>query len=877
MIARLVRRIVHGWRSRHEEAALREELEFHHAMKQQELERDGMTRNEARFAARRRIGNTTRAREDARAVWIWPWLDGLRQDTSYAARSLRRQPGFTLMSLAVLGVAIGLNVSLFTVFAGLAIRPMAGMRDAASIVTVAALNPPRLGGVSGLSFPEYAFLADHSKSFAGLAAVVPTGVRLEVGRSLQTMTAYLATANYFDVLGVSMEQGRGFLAGDDRRGSPQRVAVLSHALWSARFAADPGVIGREVRIEGTPFTVIGIASRSFVGPAGSSSRIWLPISAAPVIRPNDPFVSTLVERADSCCVTVTGRRAPSVSNAQAQAEAQVLSRRFRETVQQPDRPIVLNGTQFLAGRSAASKVLAILGVLGFGMLLVLLIACANVGNLLLARGAARAGEIGVRLSLGAERLRVVRQLMTEGLVLAIAASAVGALVSMWLPPMVLQRLAGEALPFDVTTDRWVIAYALALAVVSCVAFALAPALHATRSDIARALRNDAPALPSRFPLRSSLLAVQVAVTVVLLTSAGLLFRGVVQARLLDPGFRIDHVATARIDLPDDALSASRARDLTAALTSGLEQASIGPFGLTSFEPLPGAHTSIAVRKAGDSPDRRMQIDALTVSGGYFAVLEIPLLAGRTFTAADTGRRVAVVNETLARRVWPDGSGIGQSLLMFLGEGGEVSIDVVGVARDAHLVTMDSLAPMVFLPPADRPLTRVVFQTVDASTIAKVSAIVRRIDANARVDITPVEDRLDAWLGEITLAPIAASVLGVFGLVVAVVGMIGVFSYAVRQRTREIGIRVALGASGRDVIRLVLASSSRAVLVGLGAGAIGAIAASQILRRALYGLSPFDPVAYGSVVVLLAAAALAASYLPARRALKIDPVTALRYD
>ena len=873
MIARLVRRLVHGLRSRHEEAALREELEFHHAMKQQELERGGMTPDEARVAASRRIGNATRAREDARAVWIWPWLDGLRQDTSYAARSLRRQPGFTLMSLAVLGVAIGLNVSLFTVFAGLAIRPMAGIRDAASVVTVAALNPPRLGGVSGLSFPEYAYLADQSTSFAGLTAAVPMTVRLEADGSPRTMTAYLATANYFDVLGVPMELGRGFLPGEDRLGSPQPVAVLSDALWRARFAGDPAVIGREVRIEGLPFTVIGIASRLFVGPAGSSSRIWLPISAAPVIRPNDPFVSTLLERADSCCVTVTGRRAPLVSNAQAQAEAQVLSRRFRDSVQQPDRPIVLNGTQFLAGRSAAGKALAILGVLSLGMLLVLLIACANVGNLMLARAAARVGEIGVRISLGAGRARIVRQLLTEGFVLAIAASVVGALVAVWLPAVALQMLAGEARPFDIDLDRWVFTYTFSLAVLSCVAFALAPALHATRCDITSALRHDTTALRSGFPLRSALLAVQVAVSVVLLTSAGLLLRGVVQARVLDPGFRVDDVSVATIDLAESRYGPARMRAFVTELTTGLRESHVAAFGLVSLEPLADARDSMGMRLPGERVEDTRSVGVLNVSPGYFDTLGIQLVAGRSFSDDDETRRVAIINETMARRYWPARTPLGQSIIAGPGAG---SFEIVGIARDAHLVTMDTIEPLVLLPLADRQ-PRVLFTTTDTTAVSKVAAVVGRIDARARVDITPLRNRLDGWLGEITLAPIAASVLGVFGLVVAVVGMIGVFSYAVRQRTREIGIRVALGASGRDVIRLVLASSSRAVLVGLGAGAVGAIAASQILRRALYGLSPFDPIAYSGVVVLLAAAAIAASYVPARRALKIDPVTALRYD
>jgi MacB-like periplasmic core domain/FtsX-like permease family len=292
--------------------------------------------------------------------------------------------------------------------------------------------------------------------------------------------------------------------------------------------------------------------------------------------------------------------------------------------------------------------------------------------------------------------------------------------------------------------------------------------------------------------------VQVAITVVLLTSAGLLFRGVVHARVLDPGFAVRGVAAALIDLPDRVYSADRTREFAARLTDELQRARIGAFGLTSFEPLPGAHNTTGVRPSGQTREQATSTDVLDVSGGFFAVLGIPLVAGRTLTESDGGRAVAVINQTLARRLWPTGSAVGQTILMFAGPAGERSIEVVGVARDAHLVRMESIAPMVFSPSSDRV-------------------------------------------------------------------------------PRVVGIRVALGARAGDVIRLVLGTSARAVLVGLAMGGLGAIAASLALRSALYGLSPLDPIAYSCVMLLLAAAACLASYVPARRAMRIDPVRALRYE
>jgi predicted permease len=877
-MGRIARRLVHWLRWRHHDAALQEELDFHQSMKEQELEREGLTRNEARFAARRQIGNATRAREDSRAVWIVPWLEGLRQDTTYAVGSLKRQPGFAAASLIVLGIAIGLNASLFTVFAGLVLRPMAGLSDPARVVTVSGVNPPGIGGTSGLSFPEYAFLASQSKTFAGLAAFHPMSVRLEAAGTGRSTASYLVTANYFDVLGVRMEHGRGFLPGENRRATAHAVAVLSYALWQTRFGGDPAVVGKEVRINGMPFTVVGIAPRAFLGPAGAAQRIWLPISMMPVLRPNDPFATGMLDRAQDCCVSVTGRLAGTTTESQGQAEVEVLGRRFRASVGQPERTLVLGGTQFISGRRAAGTVLAIVSVLFLGVLLVLLIACANVGNLLLARAAARLGEIGVRLSLGAGRSRIVRQLLTEGCVLAFCASVMGVLVAMWLPPIALRLLSGEARPFDLDLDRWVLLYALVLAAISCLAFALAPALHATRFDIAAALKDDAHLLKSRFPLRSTLLAVQVAVSVVLLTSASLLLRGVAQARILDPGFRVDNVAVAAIDVPETTYDQARSRALLADVTAALRATRVRRFGFVSTEPLDDSSNFTGMRLRSESPQQTRTIEFISVSPGSFATLGIPILEGRDFVDADQGSNVVIVNQSMARQNFSEGRAVGQA---FFGMGGPRLMEIVGIVADTHVANMKTIEPVLFVPPGENPLQdgrlpRLLFATDDPSTASTIAATIERFDPNARVEITPLRDRLESWLGDLALAPLMASSLGVFALGVATVGMFGVFSYVIRQRTREIGIRVAMGASGRDVIRLVLASSSRAVLVGLGVGALGAIGASQVLRSALYGLSSLDPIAYGAVLVLLAAAALAASYVPARRALNIDPVRALRY-
>ena len=872
----LFRRISYWFRARREAAALREEIEFHRSMTQAQMERDGLTPDEARFAARRQMGNVAIASEDASAVWIWPWLQSVRQDAAYALRSLWRQPGFTLVSLSVLGIAIGLNTGLFTVVAGAAFRPMSGLTDPSRVVTVSSVNVLGRGGLLGLSFPEYQSLTSAATSFEGLAAARPLSVRLEAGPVGRSISAYLVTANYFDVLGVRMELGRGFQPGEDRRGSAQAVAVLAYQVWESRYGADPTIVGRQIRVNNIPFTVVGIASRQFVGPEGSPNRIWLPISMLPLLRPNDPFATTMLDRAQDCCVTVTGRLTPAATRDSARAEVQVLSTRFRSSVGMTEHSLAIGGTQFLSGRRGGGEALAILGVLSLGLTLVLLIACANVGNLLLARAAARVNEIGVRLSLGAGRARIVRQLLTEGFVLAIGASVVGLFVSMWLPPLVLSVVAGTARPFDLSLDGWVLVYALAVAVLSCLAFALAPALNATKCDIATALKHDAAMLQSRFPLRSTLLAVQVAVSVVLLTSAALLLRGVAQARLLDPGFAMDGVAVATIDVPEESYDVARRRAFVTETTTELQRAGIVRFGFASNEPLGNESSMTGMRLQGESPAQARTVEFINVSPGYFDALSIPIVAGRDFIDADEGRSVVIVNQTMARRYWPGGTAVGQ---VFFGGGNRQLMQIVGVVADAHVASMEEIEPVLFLPPGDmsQRVPRLLFSTDEPSTSATIAAIVERVDGRARVDVTPLRDRFENWLGDLRLAPLVASAIGVFALGVAVVGMLGVFSYIVRQRTREIGIRMALGAGAGDVLRLVLASSSRAVLAGLAVGGLGGFAASQVLRSSLYGLSPLDPIAYGGVLLLLALAACLASYIPARRALRIDPVRALRYE
>jgi predicted permease len=726
--------------------------------------------------------------------------------------------------------------------------------------------------LSGTSFPEFEFLAD-GVTTATLAAERRTTVALDDGRGARPTRAYVVTGNYFDLLGARMHLGRGFFPHEGTGRASARVVVLGYSLWQTRFGGDPSIVGRTVHVGpftpnvisrlSEPHTVVGVASREFTGGDGSSTRVWLPLSSWSLLRDE----SEMLDNPNVCCVEVFARVDQDATRAQLGAELQALSDRFRRAAAQMTRPIVLGGTQFFRGRRGDSTALAVIGVLFLGILLLLLLACANVGNLLLARAAVRRGEIAVRLSLGAGRARIVRALLTEGFVLALLAAGVGLAIAAWLPRVVWTEIAEQPAPFAIDVDVLVLGYGVALAALACVACALAPALHATRGDILTALKGVTPFLDSRLPLRSAFLAVQVAMTVVLLTSAGLLLRGVAAARELDLGFPLDDISEASIGFPQPDYDAGRMQALLPDVTAALASA-----GLTSFAfAAPGRATEEA-RRPGDPENQSRPVDRVDASPSYFDVVNLPLTAGRSFVESDRGRDVAVVNETLARQLWRGENPVGRSLVT-----GARTYEIIGVVRDARLLALDPVLPIYFQPltgPRGAMFPVVLFRNQPSGTAAITGAIAR-LEPLAQVTVAPLRTRFDTEIERLTLAPLAASTLGLLGLGLATVGMFGVFAFAVRQRTREIGIRIALGAPSRDVVLRLLAGSARALVVGLIAGVLGALGASQLLRSLLYGLSPLDPATYGSVALLLATAAMLASYVPARRAAHINPTEALR--
>jgi macrolide transport system ATP-binding/permease protein len=866
---KLLRRLRYIFRQRRLEAELREELESHRRMREQELEARGASAADAAYASRRALGNTTLAREDARRVWIWPWLESLSQDSRYAVRSLARQPGFTAIALGTLAAAIGLNTSFFTVFGAAVFRPWP-VPEPDRVVRV--FNGYGAGGFSHAAFRH---LAANTKTFDGLFAARSAGNNV-IGEDRARV--FWVTGDYFRVLRVPMAMGRPFSADDDRLNAPA-VAVLSEGYWQRRFGGDPSVVGKTISIEDVPVTVLGVAARAFAGTTTDRMDLWMPMFAAGALRPNERWVRDELRRTAAGPVvrgtlSIAGRLAPGVTVRQAESELALLAAQL-QSASGAGHGVVLTDTTALAGPKGGRP--TAFANMFAAVMLVLLLACANVGNLLLARSAARRREVAVRLSLGASRARVVRQLLTESFVLAGGAAIPGLLIASYLPRLLTDAISGRPTALQLEPDALVLGYTLVLCAIATLLFGLAPALHATRTSVAVALKDDTARPGVRFSLRGLLLSAQVALSVVLVVAAALLLRGVRHARGIDHGFDLDAVSVVTLDVPVSAYDAQRTRAFSTQLAQEIEGFGGGdPVAITQAVPFAGGNIKGSFEVPGRAEEEFNTV--FDVSPRYFDVLGIPLVAGRMLAPADAGRGVVLVNESLARRLWTIEGAVGQRIVAPAnGWNMPGELEIVGVVRDAHNVDLLNVGPTIYQPYSGRSVPFVLTRAKNAAALEQIAAAVRRIDPRVRTRVAPLSETVDSILRGSRLTATLASAVGLLALTLASIGMFGVFAFWVQQRTREIGIRMALGARAAAVVWTVLASSGRSIASGLVVGSVAAIVASGLLRRSLFGLSPLDPIAYLAAVALLTVAAVLATLVPARRAVRVDPVVALRHE
>jgi macrolide transport system ATP-binding/permease protein len=812
----------------------------------------------------------------------------LFQDIRYGLRMLAKNPGFTAVAVLAIALGIGVNAGIFSVLNGAALRmlpvPSAGQIVSVDQVFHGSVNRNVHGEPTLFSYSEYQDYRANNHVFSGLLAYEPfLNATLAGGRARQ-LYGQLTSCNYFDVLSVHAAEGRGFVETDCAAPGQGAVVVLSDELWQSAFGADASLVGKRVILNRTAFTVIGITPQGFGGTEPVPSAFWVPITMQPAMEPDRDFLGD----ANVSWLSLLGRVQPGVSMSQVRADLGVIASRIDQQHQGRKTSLAIRTATFLGRPEEHNFVMGAAAVILFGFGLVLLIACANVANLMLARATARQKEIAVRLSVGASRWRLIRQLLTESVMLALIGGALGSILAFWsfeaISHFVISRLPHgfPPLALNLTPDVRVLGYALILTLITGVAFGLAPALQASRADLNTTLKGVDGGLGGRAGegfLRHSLVAAQVAVCMILLIAAGLLLRGLYFAQTVDPGFAMNGISVVSLDLRTQGYKKEPAAEFERRLKEKVA-ALPGVDGVVEAAqtPLSDDHNITNFSIPGKPDEYDLENDA--ISQGYFSMLGIPIVRGRDFTEEEVraGAKVAIITETTAKSLWPGEDPIGK----ILREGKNNDLQIVGIARDAQVSHLGEKAKLyVYLPAGPKEQSQLHLMIHGGGGFAAVAAGVRGaasgLDPDVMVDVTRLEDNLDVWRTPARIVAALAGSLGMLGLLLASIGVYGVVSYAVSRRTREIGIRMTLGADGREVMNLMLRQSMRPVLIGGAIGIAGCAAVSWVLSSMLFGISARDPIAFLFVPAFLVGIALLASYLPARRATRVNPVVALRYE
>ena len=812
-------------------------------------------------------------------------IDAIRQDLRFAGRQLMRSPGFAALAVAMLAVGIGATATIFSVINAVFLRPPAHVRDPGRLVSVFTSDfsgPPY--GTS--SYPDYLAFSG-ADGLSGLAATMPGPFSASTGTESFRTFGELVSENYFQVFGIPLAAGHAFTAG-----GPGTEVIIGHGLWQRRFGAAADVVGRTLRLSGHTFTVAGVAPEGFFGSMrGVRAEVWVPLAAWRVLTPGDDMLDNRGDRG----LFLLGRLRDGAGVDDLRTQLGVVAGRLHQSYQQSwtDRAGRSRVVTVVPERDARifpgirGTVTQFLGLLMGVACLVLLICCANLANLLLARGTARRREVAVRLALGGSRARLVRQLLTEGLVLA----GIGAIGGVILATWATGALAGfqPPLPIPVTLefplDGRILLFTVLVTAGTVALSALAPALRATRLDSSAALRGDLSTGTTgrRIGLRDGLVVAQVAVSLVVLAAAGLFLASLRNATRIDPGFRADGLALVRVELGIQGYDSTRgmafydqAERRLAALpgVEAVSMAEILPLGLS------GQRRGIEVEGYAPRQGEEMEFGTNTVGAGYFETMGIPLVRGRGFVESDRAGAppVAVVNEAFARRFWPGGDAIGRRFTS--GRGGERTI--VGVAKDGKYRSLGEAPEPHFYEPfaqAYSPdMTLLVRSAADPrALLPTLTGEILALDPELPIEASTVPEHV-----AYALLPqrIGATVLGIFGGVAAVLaafGLYGVMSYLVGQRTAEIGLRMALGARAGDVRRLVMRRALGLTFTGVGLGLLGAVGATRMLGAFLVDVSATDPATLAAVVALFTVVATLASWLPARRAAAVDPMQALRSE
>src|SRR5712664_1736380 len=877
---------------------LSEEIQAHLEEKIEELVASGIPRKEATAAARRDFGNVTLTEQHSRAVWQWPSIENFLIDVRYGLRMLRKNPGFTAVAVLTLALGIGANTAVFGVMSAVLLRPLPFKQPSRLMMLFEGI--PKLGFPKmGFSAPDFAVFERAQKSFESVGAYQNKYFNISGEREPERLMAARISSSVFPMLGAEPMLGRTFTIGEDVPG--QNVVILSYGLWQRRFGADPGIIGRNLQLNRQPYTVIGVMPKAFNfplrGPQGSEpAELWVPMA----------FTATELEGWGTNYMNgVLARLRPGVAFEQASAEAASLSRSIGSNYP-PELTKAFQGAELKISMNfyheeVVKSVRTLLLILMAAVALVLLIACANVATLLVSRAASRQKEVALRTTLGATRVRLLRQMLTESLLLALTGGSLGLAFASWVKTYLLSLVPESVpLPREIPTGGSVMVFVLATSLLTTVLFGLFPAFQvsavALHGPLQEGGRSGTPGR-LRHRLQGFFVTVEFAMALVLLIGSGLLIRSFAKLLETDLGFRPDHVLTLKIPIPSERYTqAPKVRQFYEQLLDRTGNIpGVKAVGLTSDLPLNGCGT-IAIQieggrnAGGETPQAICQTWQV---GNYFQTLGIPLLKGRSFTLDDRAdaQPVAIVSETAGRQFWPGQDPIGKRIRWGVYTPWQTVVGIVGDVNDGPLgqpVQLHVYRP--YLQMADlffedsrfgevRSMNLAVRSQTDPASLT--SAVIGQIHSlDPDLAVAHIRTMAQVISSSVAGPRFNTLLLGVFAgvaLFLAAIGIYGVMAYAVTQQTHELGIRLALGAQPRNVLHLVLRQGVRLAGVGAMFGLAAALVLTRLMASLLYEVSATDPVTFSSVVILLLAIALLACYVPARRAMRLDPMVALRYE
>jgi macrolide transport system ATP-binding/permease protein len=889
------------FRDRGADRELDDEIETHLRLLTERYVSQGMAEAEAAWAARRQFGNVMLLKEEHRDMHAIRLIETFTQDLRYGARTLLKTPGFTLIIVVTLALGIGVNTVILSTVNGFLLRGLA-VEKPAELISVfwGKKSDPQVWGV--FSYPNYIDVRNRTQSFSGLtawdnmysASLSTTDSRNARGQErAELIWGERVSGNYFEVMGVKPILGRGFLPEEDRTQNTHPVVVISHALWQSRFNADPAIVGKTIYLNGVAFTVVGVAPETFYGSEFTLRQsFWTPLMMSSKFGMGAEWETNR----DWNNIFVYGRLKPGVTMAQAEAELNLIAdglakqhpnnadTKIQVKAETDGRYQSLNKTFKLGGWLA----MCVAG-------LVLLVACANVANLMLARAAARAKEIGIRLAIGASRRRIVRQLLTESVMLSLLGGALGWLVAYWGTWLVAASVPPLPWPINlqVSPDGYVLKWMLGLSLLTGLIFGLTPALLASRPDLVAVIKGDAVGQRSgcrRSSLRGALVVAQVAISIIVLICAGLFLRSLNKVLKVDPGFSVENLVTMILDPSllgyDKAAGLRFYQELTRRIEA---QPGVRAVSLATLLPLGGSGDGrgpiVKEGEADPPPNQGIGSSCSFIAPKYFATVRTPLVMGREFTEHDTADAppVVIVNQEFARKFYgSEQNALGKRFRFWQGT---PLMEIVGIAQDGYYGSLyEDRQTYMFLPEYQNYQSQMML-LVSANSADDLKAVVEharreigQMDARIPVfGVTTAEANLSYAYWGPRLAAEMATAFGLLALLLVTMGLYSMMTYAVSQRTREIGIRMALGAQAGAVLRMVVWRGLRLTIVGMALGLVAAFGLTRVTKNLLFNVSATDPATFATIALLLVGVALIASYIPARRATKINPLQALRHE